>query len=514
MSRCQRPPEAHLLDEPVGQREPRLARAVGPVLARLAPQEQAAPRERIAQLVRVLRRDLERRRDEPGRKLLADHARGLEHALLLRAEPIELDVDHLLHRVRPVRGDVVDRRHEPPPPAVLADHPARHEVVEDRHDEQRRPAGDAVHRRDEAGREGVPREPHLDEARDGARRDPVERHGRGVRARHEAAHHAVERMRDGLRLRASRRRDHEEPRALAPLAEEREQIDRRDVRPLKVLQHDHDRVRARERLDRLDHLAHRASVGAGARALRHLVELTVGHEVGQLREERRRELHERRERALSVLRSPQLAEHLDHREVRLGRAVLLDALAAHRGRLGAVLELFEEGVHEARLPDAGLAGHEAHLALPRVRALERRAQGRQLCLAAHEHPLRSRRPRLGRERCRPHRLRVLAELRGEPVAAADHRLDHAVAQDRSQLVHVGAHGALAHDRRSPDVLEQLLMGHEPLRVRDEIAQDREWLASYGQELGSLPQPLLGRIHLERRERDHAPTFYTNRANPA
>jgi len=62
--------------------------AVGPHLGTGGEQEQPAPGEVVAQLVDVELRLLERRGDQRGRDLGADHARGLERALLRRREPI------------------------------------------------------------------------------------------------------------------------------------------------------------------------------------------------------------------------------------------------------------------------------------------------------------------------------------------------------------------------------------------------------------------------------------------
>lgn len=130
--------------------------------------------------------------------------------------------------------------------------------------------------------------------------------------------------------------------------------------------------------------------------------------------------NERRERVRAARRPRELAERLDDREVRFGGAVLLEAGAAPDDH-PALLEAVEERADERRLADPGLPGDEAELPTPRARTLERRAQQRELRVAADDERI-----DVGARRAPRHD--VVAELGHEPVAAPDHGLDDTLAE--------------------------------------------------------------------------------------
>ena len=76
------------------------------------------------------------------------------------------------------------------------------------------------------------------------------------------------------------------------------------------------------------------------------------------------------------------------------------------------------------------------------------------------------------------RLRELADRSDEPVAVAVHRTDEAlglpvVADRLSHLLDPAGHRALADEPPAPDAVHQLLLGHHPVAVVDQVREDFE-----------------------------------------
>jgi hypothetical protein len=193
-----------------------------------------------------------------------------------RAAP-EADLLHervrqLLDAVRAMRAHVVERGDERPPAVALRDHLARDEIVEHRDEKQRRARRDPIERLDQLGRKRVTREAQREEPRDVVLRDALERHRARPPARDQVTHHRVEGMADRLRLDSPRRGEDEQPRTFAARTGERDQIQRGDIGPLQIFEDEHDRVLRRQRLERIDQLAHHAGIVAIARALAHRIE--------------------------------------------------------------------------------------------------------------------------------------------------------------------------------------------------------------------------------------------------
>ena len=182
-----------------------------------------------------------------------------------------------------------------------------------------------------------------------------------------------------------------------------------------------------------------------------------------------------------------------------GRAVLLEA-GATRDDHGAGIEAGEERADERGLADPGLARDEAQLPAAAPRPLERRAQHRELGIAPDDEGID------GRDRRWARRLDVVAQLGHEPVAAPDHGLDHALAEHLPQLVQMAAHRAVADDGAAPHLGDQLLVRDELLRVRDEVAQDREGLPAQDERGLALPQPPFLAVQSKWRKRNHEPAL--------
>jgi hypothetical protein len=176
----------------------------------------------------------------------------------------------------------------------------------------------------------------------------------------------------------------QQPRGVGSPREHRQHVGRARVAPVQVLQEEDERAIRAHRIERLDDLAEHALAGRSGRPSLHRLQLVVGEQGRQLREPRRRILLEDPDERLPSRLATQAPERLEHRQIRLGGAVLLDALAAADAEPVGVAELGEERVDQRGLPDPGLAGHEDQLACAVDRGREERVQPRQLGGAPHE----------------------------------------------------------------------------------------------------------------------------------
>ena len=149
--------------------------------------------------------------------------------------------------------------------------------------------------------------------------------------------------------------EHEQPRRVAPAQHRGEQVERRVVGPVQVLEHERERRRGADRVERLEHLAQHPRARRALRAVAH--RLGVGalvEQPRQLDEPGRRALGERGDDRLGRRPARQLAERLEHRHVRLARPAVAEALADARD---APPDAGEERVDERALADARLAAH-------------------------------------------------------------------------------------------------------------------------------------------------------------
>ena len=176
--------------------------------------------------------------------------------------------------------------------------------------------------------------------------------------------------------------DHEHASAVQRAHEQGHEVERRPIRPVQILDHEHERAVGSEPLDHAhDQLeqARRAALterspaerAVGIEVRQHLRQLGAGRPDELIELLGRRVAHERAERVRERAERQALAAHLDaaareHPRARLARA------------LGRLLD-------EPRLAHAGLATQEHHRGVPRDRSVERRRQRRQLGVSADEH---------------------------------------------------------------------------------------------------------------------------------
>ena len=107
-----------------------------------------------------------------------------------------------------------------------------HEIVEERRQEQRCALGDRPDGRRECSRQRVLWKAQIEEALHVGHRDVLDGELTRTRTRDERAQHPIEWMSGGLRFGATCGGDDEQPRVTSACTEQRDQVERRDVRPL------------------------------------------------------------------------------------------------------------------------------------------------------------------------------------------------------------------------------------------------------------------------------------------
>ena len=184
------------------------------------------------------------------------------------------------------------------------------------------------------------------------------------------------------------------------VGEEGDEVERRLVGPVQVLEHEHDRCLGAEPADHRERLLEQAQarVGAGAAGeCARLVARRAGEQPRQLA------------RTFQLRRARERAQRLDERQVGQARADELDAAADQHGR-AAVLRPRRDLADHAALADPGRARDEHGPPVAQGGLAEHRVQRGQLLLAADEAGPGRRPARTGRGRPRRRvELRVLGE---------------------------------------------------------------------------------------------------------
>jgi hypothetical protein len=185
------------------------------------------------------------------------------------------------------------------------------------------------------------------------------------------------------------------------------------------------------------------------------------------------------------------------------------ALAAGEPEVAAGRGPVQQRVHQRRLADARLAGHERHLPVAVEGPLEQGFEPYQLGLAPDR---RGRKCRGDRPARRPVLGRPVAPAgRGdEPVAAAVDGLDEPrhpgpVPERFADLPDADVQRGVGHQGVAPDRVEEFPLGDQPAGPLGQVAQDGEGLRGQrdGPRAGprAAPQPLVGRVQAECAEAD-------------
>jgi hypothetical protein len=257
-----------------------------------------------------------------------------------------------------------------------------------------------------------------------------------------------------------------------------EEIEGRSVAPMQVLEYQHEQRSCRPcGAHRVEQLTQHAITRGTDRAGPELIGGIGRDEAGQLQHPAGSQLRESLDERLSVRCGARLAHRAEHRHIGLASAPQLDALADADGHIGR--ERGEELLYHRRLANAGRPGKEHHLAITAHRSRESFVQLCQLALAASEMWRLPAGWRLDAG-C------LTSQGANEPVApsvgSADERLTAAIVANRStSRLDAGGEGRLADETVTPDVVEELLLGDDPIPVLDKVGEHVEdlWLDRNG-----------------------------------
>jgi hypothetical protein len=308
--------------------------------------------------------------------------------------------------------------------------------------------------------------------------------------------------------------EQEEPNGLVSPREVRDQVERRVIAPLQIVEPEHETARGTHRLERLCHLAEHAASGRCTEFLLEKRELATSHQgrhldepVGRIAAEDRREL-------VTPRGTAQATERLEHREIGFARTVMLQAVSAADKKLGINGCLLDEGIGERSLADSCLTGEKHDLPLASLRCREQLLESGELGRAPdHTTPLRRDQGlRLRRAVAAPSSclvtwmLGVLRDRGNEAIASAMHRLDDArglrvLAQSRADFAQVHLQDAVAHADVGPEGVEQLFLGDQPPRVLGQVAKHGKRLRLEPARPAPPPESLVGEVEAKRREHD-------------
>ncbi|MEW6268572.1 MAG: hypothetical protein AB1689_04655, partial [Thermodesulfobacteriota bacterium] len=236
----------------------RQRRAVGQRAHRRRREQRALPRELVARPLDRRGRHLERVGDHRRGEVAADEARRLEHELPVRVEPLHLLLDEPADRRGHDARDVAERTREPPAIAVVDDGRRREQLVDEAHQEERVAVAAAVDDGRELRRERVPREARVEVRRDVARGEVPERDLLARRAGAQLAHHAPQRVLARRGVDRTVAAEHQQPRRVGAAREHRDEIERRVVAPVQVLEHQHEDLLRAHHEQHVGHLAQHA----------------------------------------------------------------------------------------------------------------------------------------------------------------------------------------------------------------------------------------------------------------
>jgi hypothetical protein len=488
--------------------------------------EQIARDQALAALLDDERVRVEGHGERRHRELLADHARCREHPLLVGGAARHVLLDERAQARRDLAAKPVERAVDAPRTGVAGELVALEPIVDDVCHEQRVAGGALVQQRGQLARKAVPRKALREVRADRRLGQRLQRQLRALAASEQLARERRERVPLRDEIAGTVGAEHQQACVAAPARERRDQVDRRAVAPVQVLEDQHQRCRRRELAERVQHLAQaslRRDPGGGAQQQR---EVVLVEQPRHLREPRRREAAQQRHELVERDLLGEVAERLEQRQERLARAVVLEALPLRDADALACRRLLEEGVDQHRLAEPRGAGHEHHLRLAVAREAQRVVQ---LVLAPDHAGLAvavgiAARLRGGRRRDHDRRLvrgaRALARDRGdEAVAAAMNGLDEArrarvVAEELADLADRDGEHRVADGGLGPDVREQVRLGDELLRPRRQVVQHRQHLRRHRQRLTAAPKAAVGWVDAkvaEGKDRAgrHLPSFGRN-----
>ena len=489
-------------------------RSVRPLARAERAQEELAPHELVAALLHVRHRLLHRRRHRDRRELHARHAARLEHVLLLLADATDLPIDHLAKALGHVQVDRVERGAKLPSVLARRDEAAREQIIDQRHHEQRIALGARVDDVRKLSGERVAREPLAKVVGDRRRAEQRQCQALGPPPRLELARELEDGALGQGGLDGAIGGDQEQPSGLPPPGDQREQVHGRRVAPVEILENEDEGGVGGQRLDQLRHLAqHALSRGPDELALQRVPVARV-EEPRHFHEPGGRVSTQERDEPIGRASAAEPGERVQHREIRLARAVRLDALPLRNPHARIGRHALEEGIDDRRLAHARLTRQERDLASASPRRVEPHLQTIQGAITADEmagafgsHVTSGRRIR-GRERrglvAGPSLLSAIGDTGDEPVSEAMHGGDvpgraGRIPEGLADLPHTDLQHGIADHRRRPDRFEEGVLGDELTGALDEVLEHRECLRGEADGFRAPPQARVDRVQPERGE---------------
>jgi hypothetical protein len=454
--------------------------------------------ELLEQLLDGLRALAERGGDGGDGELVPDDARHLDGGTHGRGEGQKAPLDQLAQTDRRATRRLGQRSRDAPAALAPDERPARDQIVHGIDHEQGMPVRAIV----EMGREP----PHLVARCDAeagidvglgvSRGQRCEGDLLALPASLEVLLHAAERVIVDDQVGRPEGPDDQQPGGFTLARDVRDQVDGRGIAPVEILEHEHQRPRTREDLERFGHLPEHPSRPRDHR-------LAGDLPGGPLRLERR-ELRDPGGRMppqdATDLAGPVVPSHLpdriEERQIGLAPAVLLETLSPCDPRVRVVFDVGEEALDERRLSDSALARHEDDAADATGGLPECGTQQRQLVRPADHRARRARRLLEG----------VVA--RHEAIALASDCFDVArrvrvVAEGLAQC----PHGDLEHASRDvgpgPQRPDELVPADDLAWAYRQIAEHGERTRLQGDGLVALPELGAVRVQAERSKGHHA-----------
>ena len=146
-------------------------------------------------------------------------------------------------------------------------------------------------------------------------------------------------------------------------------VKRRGIAPVNVLEPEHQGYVRRDRFDRKRKFAHHALARLPSPRLQRAA-FGARPQRRHLRKPTRRLAREDRLHGQPVRRAGKPCQCLDQWQIRLANAMMLEALAERDPDAVSAPQSLYKGVEERALADAGVAGHEHHLAAARAHCVE------------------------------------------------------------------------------------------------------------------------------------------------
>jgi hypothetical protein len=244
-----------------------------------------------------------------------------------------------------------------------------------------------------------------------------------------------------------------------------EQLDRGDVTPLQVFEHQHHNRVTRHQGEGLDELPQHALGTHPLHLTLQPVALVGLHQQRQLREPRRRDPPQCGHEPLARGLSSQPPEGFEQWQIRLPRPHVLHALPTADPEGERRRHLGQKLAHQRALANASLAGHEHQARLTLFGRIQSLLEERELGLAAHEW------------RCQVRGRASAPYLGTKPIPLPTHGLNvlgggALVAQRLPEFPDTDAQDARTHMRLRPHVLRELLPRNDAPRMLHQVTQHR------------------------------------------